>query len=638
MDLFVKQIIQRKIFFVVLIIGLLHGLVYVFLIPPWQHYDEPGHFEYVWMIANHDTFPEKGEYDNEIRRDILDSLKMNHFFSYQNIEYLEEIVDTIDPVWIGITQVGDPPLYYTIASIPLRILKNASLEAQLYATRFLSLIIFLLIVWVAWQFAKEITPPRHPFRYLFPLTLVLIPGFVDHLTALNNDGMAVLINSLVMLFGIRLFKYGKNWRRILLLVLFSILAFYTKSSIWLSIIIALISIFLSFFNYKRQWIGVTAIVLFFIASLFVLFEMGDVAFWFRNTRQIENTKVDTVYGPAIQIDVNQRNFQTNSLYQTIPLKENARLKNKVITLGAWISGTPDKEASPPFLMILTNDNERIFLDSKKVELTPEPVYYATHFQLPDDFQRLFVVLQPFVASEEQGTVYYQNPVMADGEFPTSSIPDLDSDSLQGTWDGTSFENMVRNSSFKKEWPKFRPEIVEIFAKIDPRISEAANWLIYSLDIEGTGWYIKSTLERLFRTFWGQFGWGNVNLIGHKPYRIPLVFSFLSMVLFMVFTIKNLKKERILMSFWLMLFVFASLFFAWFTGISMRAYFGKAYAPVARFIYPSIFVIISFLVFGWSSWIASLATNKKKILLIIYILFFMFIDIMAIYTNLLYYNL
>jgi hypothetical protein len=28
--------------------GLINGLLHTFMVPPWQHYDEPGNFEYAW--------------------------------------------------------------------------------------------------------------------------------------------------------------------------------------------------------------------------------------------------------------------------------------------------------------------------------------------------------------------------------------------------------------------------------------------------------------------------------------------------------------------------------------------------------------------------------------------------------------
>ena len=41
----------------ILLLALFHGLIYVFLIPPWQHYDEPNHFEVVWLTRHLDHLP-----------------------------------------------------------------------------------------------------------------------------------------------------------------------------------------------------------------------------------------------------------------------------------------------------------------------------------------------------------------------------------------------------------------------------------------------------------------------------------------------------------------------------------------------------------------------------------------------------
>lgn len=54
----------------ILLVGLIHGLLYVFLMPPWQHYDEPTHFEYVWLIANRPGLPKPGDYDRDMRRQV----------------------------------------------------------------------------------------------------------------------------------------------------------------------------------------------------------------------------------------------------------------------------------------------------------------------------------------------------------------------------------------------------------------------------------------------------------------------------------------------------------------------------------------------------------------------------------------
>ena len=55
-------------------VGLLHGLLYVFLVPPWQHNDEPNHFEYVWLAAHRDGLPVPGDYDVAMSRAVVKSM------------------------------------------------------------------------------------------------------------------------------------------------------------------------------------------------------------------------------------------------------------------------------------------------------------------------------------------------------------------------------------------------------------------------------------------------------------------------------------------------------------------------------------------------------------------------------------
>ena len=38
-----------KILWLFLGLGFVLGVVYLFLLPPWQHYDEQNHFEKVWL-------------------------------------------------------------------------------------------------------------------------------------------------------------------------------------------------------------------------------------------------------------------------------------------------------------------------------------------------------------------------------------------------------------------------------------------------------------------------------------------------------------------------------------------------------------------------------------------------------------
>src|SRR5208283_5899111 len=58
----------------ILLVGLIQGIIYAAIIPPWWHNDEPGHFEYAWLAANLPAWPKPGEYDQAMRKQMAVSL------------------------------------------------------------------------------------------------------------------------------------------------------------------------------------------------------------------------------------------------------------------------------------------------------------------------------------------------------------------------------------------------------------------------------------------------------------------------------------------------------------------------------------------------------------------------------------
>jgi hypothetical protein len=105
-----QNFIRRNILFLaILLIGLFHGVIYIYIVPPWGHYDEPNHFEYSWMIANFPSFPKAGDYDIVLRRQILESMVRNKFYEIRG--WTIDLSTLKDPVYIGINQLGDPPIY-----------------------------------------------------------------------------------------------------------------------------------------------------------------------------------------------------------------------------------------------------------------------------------------------------------------------------------------------------------------------------------------------------------------------------------------------------------------------------------------------------------------------------------------------
>ena len=103
-----------------LLLGLVHGLVYIFLVPPWQHYDEPNHFEYVWLIQERGELPQSGDYDQSMRRDVAESMIEHGFFN--GMDFFPKLDVQDEPIWIGsYHQISNPPFYYYLTTLPLKI-------------------------------------------------------------------------------------------------------------------------------------------------------------------------------------------------------------------------------------------------------------------------------------------------------------------------------------------------------------------------------------------------------------------------------------------------------------------------------------------------------------------------------------
>jgi hypothetical protein len=97
----------KRTLLLILLVGLIHGIIYVFAIPPWWHYDEAGHLEYSWLLANRPGWPKEGFYDEAMHRLVAESMLRTGFYKTQN--YTHDLTSS-EHVWIGGTsQVGDPP-------------------------------------------------------------------------------------------------------------------------------------------------------------------------------------------------------------------------------------------------------------------------------------------------------------------------------------------------------------------------------------------------------------------------------------------------------------------------------------------------------------------------------------------------
>src|SRR4030042_5269849 len=144
---------------VLLLVSLISGLLYLFLMPPWQHYDEPGNFEYAWLAANLDHWPQTGEYNAEMRREVAASMIETNFFHGKTS--LPNLVTINPPADIGYSQLNDVSLYFLLVSVPLRIIRYTDITFQLYVARFVSLLLLLLMLWGSVGICRDLFGKNH---------------------------------------------------------------------------------------------------------------------------------------------------------------------------------------------------------------------------------------------------------------------------------------------------------------------------------------------------------------------------------------------------------------------------------------------------------------------------------------------
>jgi hypothetical protein len=617
---------------ILLLLGLVHGLAYVAIVPPWQHYDEPNHFEYIWLIVERGKLPEFGDYDQSMRRDVAESMIEHGFF--EDLDYLPDLNTQDKPIWIGaFSQLANPPVYYLFAALPLKFLPLEDVTNQLYAARVISLIFYLATLFAAWGIASELTPTDHALRIFLPFSVALLPGFTDLMTSVNSDGAAVAFFSLFIWGSIRLIRSGFNLPNFLWTTAAMLLSIGTKETSFVALPLYFVVLLLAIFTGSRRWVAWSILVLGGVAGLVVVFTWGDAAFWARNTLQDAPTRIATSRAPlgnyALQIDYRDVDNPINrlQLHQLLDAEKAVELSGKTVTVGAWMWAERTVKVRSP--MITVFDGAQVIYE--EVEINEEPRYFAYTVELEGNTARAWLTLSPFLKKEKNPiTVYYDGVLFIEGDYPTGETPQFaNSRGSQGTWGGKSFENLLKNASAEIAWPQVRPWIDAIAAKYLPDHTRPSWIMAMITDWPGAGWYHQMTAFRLFRTFWGKFGWGHVPLLGRKPYRVIGVFTALGII---GAILASIRRRRTL-NMGLLIFFFFTLLGVWGPSFvrGVNYIFLHPYFPVARYTYPVVILTMLVLNVGYlelagygERWLRMPSWGK-------YLLFLIFFGVLAIWS-------
>jgi hypothetical protein len=219
------------VLWILLILLLLRGLLYTFAIPPWQHPDEPTHFEHVRLIAERWELPTEDSISVELRREIAQSMADHGFWDPNPTPPLDdESLSNPGISPIGIYTLTHPRLYYIVAAVWLLPWLSLPVEGQLYFVRMLSVIFNLIVVLAAYGIVRILYPFQKWLAVIVVAFVIFQPALTDIMSSVNND---VLINALGGLFFLVMawiFQERLDVKKGTLLIILLILGILTKTT------------------------------------------------------------------------------------------------------------------------------------------------------------------------------------------------------------------------------------------------------------------------------------------------------------------------------------------------------------------------------------------------------------------------
>lgn len=608
-----KAWLKRGSLWLGLILALVHGLLYVFLMPPWQHYDEPNHFERAWLTAN--RAQANRQPDAEMRRQVASSMIEHGFFD--GMGFLPDLYPQTGMAWIGaFDQLDEPPLYYLLTAAPLRLLSGQGVEVQLYAARFVSLALFLVTVAAAWGAVGTLAGFGHPLQWMVTLTLALWPAAADLMTAVNNDVAAVAVFSLFLWGCLRLLKHGANLLDLLWVIGTAGLCLLAKEMVYVAPLLGALAILLAVLRQgaarKIAWV---LIALALLGGLAGTLDWGDAALWYRQTDQAAATRQHSEAAPlgkhAFRLDCSlAASPQEVRLYQALPGSVTAEQRGQVITLGAWMwasrplgDAAPDAAmwTSPPLegvtlMLHVSTSQGGVSQVAQTFAVSETPQFFSFTEQFPENALSAWVTATP-AAVDVPVIVYLDGFVLASGGWVSGTAPQWqDAQSERGTWDGQPFTNWLRNASAEQAGLSVRPWVDRLGMRLLPDQGRPSLILYTLADWEAEGWYYRAALHNLLQTFWGKFGWAHVPLLGDKPYRLLGALTLVGVLGCLLAPWRELRRWP-----WAaMLLLGATLAALWGMALARGAVyvFYRPFIPVARYAFPALIPSLLVLCLGW----------------------------------------
>lgn len=581
----------------ILIPALLNGLLYLLLVPPWQHYDEPTHFEYAWLIANRGTLPQPGEYDPDMRREVAASMVEHGFF--HGLGFTPNLLDQEKPVWLGVSELEHPPFYYLLVAFPLKWIPHADMTFQLYVARSVSLFLYLLSIWLAGRIVAELAPAGHVLRWAVPGMMALLPAYTDLMTAVNNDVGAVVVFSLFLWGAVRMIVRGFSWPRLVWLGITAALCIWTKNTVAVAIWMVPLVVALALLQETRPGWMWLALVIWGILPLVLIVGWGDAGFWYRQTDQMRPTREVRSEVPlgkaALALEMGPAE-PGRCLIQPLLAADVEALRGKEVTIGAWVWASAPAQVRSP---MLSDGVQQVW---RPLEVGTSPAFYVVTGTVTPDAEALRVILQPLLDRDTgvTATVYYDGLVLVEGDRSVDRQPVFNPGGQEGVWGDEPFVNQLRNGSAEVSWPRIRGWVEQGLRRYLRIPADSGPFLAALLDVRWSGWVYLPAARTLLRSFWAYFGWGQVRLASPWYWLLDGL-TLLGLGSALVYGIRRWRevsssgKASIVLLLVTGLWLWASALFRVLPYLLERLY---PLMPVARYAFPGIIPTTLGLTLGW----------------------------------------
>lgn len=496
-----KQRLENWIVVGLALVWLLHLAIYVVLVPPWQHYDEPTHFEYALLIRELGRVPTLEEQIPELRRAIAYSMRDSGFYSRADIVLPEPNLDSGN-LNLGINERHVPPSYYALVALTTLPVRQLSIETQLLVARFTSAALGLGFFFSAYTFLR-LWSDDSELRYCLLSLIALQPALADSFSSVNSDALANLVALLWLIVCSFFLKQRSGWR-LALLLLTACLLFAVKRTLIPQLLLLPITLLLA---YKPPWrVLVSGLSLLVALGALALFSQSwPLANWIGSPHTLRTAYLRESDGRHSFRLAQEADGSLMLLYQDLPRLTVRSISGQTVTLAAWMrSESGHFEASTPILEIDGQAHNQV------VQLDSEWQQVVWQTELPSNTRSLRLLLPAPMAPH---AIYYDSLALIAGDpsrLPPRDAPDSSYPQELLPRTGDYSPNLLRNASAERH----APPLPELLASLSGGLLDGVGmrdalatmsdpywiWLVYPRQI-----------VLLFMSFWGTFGWGEVSL-------------------------------------------------------------------------------------------------------------------------------